>query len=102
MWNEPNCGFYYQGNCCGAGCGNQTAYFELYQHTAAAVKAVDAWLPVGGPSTAQLGWIPEFLAFTAANNVRDHSSPAIAITRAIRSAFANAGTARAMRCIDTV
>ena len=35
VWNEPNCGFYYQAGCCGAGCGNQTAYLELYaQHAA--------------------------------------------------------------------
>lgn len=60
---EPNCGFYAVGGCCGAGCGNQTAYFELYATTAGAVKAVDALLPVGGPSTAQLAWLPEFLAF---------------------------------------
>ena len=61
VWNEPNCGFYYTVGCCGQGCGNQTAYFQLYAATAAALKAADTRLLVGGPSTAQLGWIPEFL-----------------------------------------
>ena len=62
VWNEPNCGFYYNTGCCGANCGNQTAYFQLYAETAQAVKAADPSLMIGGPSTAQLGWIPEFLA----------------------------------------
>ena len=66
VWNEPNCGFYAITNCCGPNCGNQTAYFQLYANTAAALKAADAQLQVGGPSTAQLGWIPEFLAATEA------------------------------------
>jgi xylan 1,4-beta-xylosidase len=69
VWNEPNCGFYYVGGCCGPDCGNQTAYFSLYETVARAVKAVDASLPVGGPATAQLGWIPEFLAFVQDNDV---------------------------------
>ena len=64
VWNEPNCGFYYVAGCCGAGCGNQTAYFELYANTAAAIKAADPQLQIGGPATAGLGWIPEFLAAT--------------------------------------
>ena len=80
VWNEPNCGFYYVTNCCGGGCGNQTAYFELYANTAAAVKAADPSLQIGGPATAGLGWIPEFLAATKAVNapvdfVSSHSYP---------------------------
>jgi len=66
VWNEPNCGFYDVINCCGPTCGNQTAYFQLYAATAHAIKAVDAQLQVGGPATAQLSWIPEFLAATRA------------------------------------
>ena len=70
VWNEPNCGFYYQVACCGTGCGNQTAYLQLYANTAAAIKAVDPQLSVGGPATAQLGWIPEFLS-----GARDAGAP---------------------------
>jgi len=70
VWNEPNCGFFYQCCCCGnTGCGNQTAYFQLYQNTANALKSVDKGLRVGGPSTAQLGWITEFINFVKTNNV---------------------------------
>ena len=65
VWNEPNCGFYYEVGCCGRGCGNQTAYFQLYAATAAAIKSADPQLQVGGPSTAMLGWIPEFLKATS-------------------------------------
>jgi xylan 1,4-beta-xylosidase len=58
VYNEPNCGFY---------TGNQSSYFQLYAATAAGIKAVDPLIPVGGPSTCQLGWIPEFLAFVNAS-----------------------------------
>ena len=67
VWNEPNCGFFYETGCCGGGCGNQTAYFRLYAETAAAIKAADSLLPVGGPATAQLAWIPEFIAAARAS-----------------------------------
>jgi len=69
VWNEPNCGFYIEPNCCGDGCGNQTGYFQLYQNTAMAVKSVDSQLLVGGPATAQCQWIPDFLNFVQTNNV---------------------------------
>ena len=62
VWNEPNCGFYDVYDCCGQSCGNFTAYFELYHSTAKAIKATDSQLQVGGPATAELSWIPEFLA----------------------------------------
>lgn len=72
IWNEPNCGFgptWVQQQGCGPDQGNQTAYFQLYQASAEAVKAVDARIPVGGPATAQLAWLPEFLNFTSAAGV---------------------------------
>lgn len=31
------------------------------------MKAVDASIPVGGPATAQLAWIPEFLEFCSSS-----------------------------------
>lgn len=61
VWNEPNCGFYYTSGCCGPTCGNQTAYMELYVNTFQAVKAASKELRVGGPATAQLGWLGFFV-----------------------------------------
>jgi xylan 1,4-beta-xylosidase len=54
VWNEPNIDFW-------AGEPKQAAYFELYDHTVRALKAVNPKLRVGGPSTAAAHWIPEFL-----------------------------------------
>lgn len=62
VWNEPNCGFYV-GPGCGPESGNKEAYYELYLHTSIAVKSVNETFLVGGPSTAQVAWIPEFLDF---------------------------------------
>ncbi|RYE82803.1 MAG: hypothetical protein EOO65_04950 [Methanosarcinales archaeon] len=53
VFNEPNCGFYIEGNCCGTGCGDQTGYFQLYQHTANAVKSVSSTLKVSGQACRQ-------------------------------------------------
>jgi len=81
VWNEPNCGFYYEPNCCGTGCGSQQQYFELYANTATAVKSVSSQLLVGGPATAQLQWINEFIDFVnikkvPADFVSSHLYPA--------------------------
>jgi xylan 1,4-beta-xylosidase len=54
VWNEPNLDFW-------AGQPKQATYFELYDHTVRALKAVDARIRVGGPATAQAAWIPAFL-----------------------------------------
>jgi xylan 1,4-beta-xylosidase len=60
VWNEPNIDFW---------AGTQEQYFELYRQSALAIKSVDKRLPVGGPSTAQLAWIPDLIRFCAAKNV---------------------------------
>ncbi|HEY6491077.1 MAG: glycosyl hydrolase family 39 [Terracidiphilus sp.] len=60
VWNEPNISFW---------AGTQEQYFELYRQSALAVKKVDAQLQVGGPSTAQLGWIPELIQYCAEHGV---------------------------------
>ena len=39
-------------------------YFELYNATATAIAAVDPLISVGGPATAALNWVPEFINFT--------------------------------------
>lgn len=54
VWNEPNIDFW-------AGEPKQATYFELYDHTARALKQVSERLRVGGPSTAAAHWVPEFL-----------------------------------------
>ncbi len=55
VWNEPNLdGFWTD--------GDQKAYFQLYDVTAKAIKAVDPALQVGGPATAGAAWVPDFIA----------------------------------------
>jgi len=61
VWNEPNLeGFW---------TGGKEEYFKLYESTAKAVKKVSADYKVGGPSTAGIGWINEFIDFCKENNV---------------------------------
>jgi xylan 1,4-beta-xylosidase len=55
VWNEPNLDFW-------GGNPKQSTYFELYDHTARAIKSVSPRLQVGGPSTAQAAWVAPFLA----------------------------------------
>ena len=62
VWNEPNIDFW-------AGEPKQATYFELYDHTARDLKAVNPRLRVGGPSTAAAHWIPEFLDHAAKQHV---------------------------------
>ena len=54
VWNEPNLGFW-------GGRPRQATYWELYDHTARALKAVDVRLRVGGPATAQAAWVSAFI-----------------------------------------
>jgi xylan 1,4-beta-xylosidase len=62
VWNEPNIDFW-------AGNPKQATYFELYDHTARALKSVSPFLRVGGPSTAAADWIEPFLAHVTQQNV---------------------------------
>jgi len=62
VWNEPNIDFW-------GGIPRMESYFELYEHTARAIKSVSPRLRVGGPATAAAAWIPEFLGFVAENKV---------------------------------
>jgi xylan 1,4-beta-xylosidase len=54
VWNEPNLDFW-------AGEPRQESYWELYDHTARALKAVSPRLRVGGPATAQAAWADAFI-----------------------------------------
>jgi xylan 1,4-beta-xylosidase len=62
VWNEPNIDFW-------AGNPKESTYYELYDHTAHAIKRVSSRLRVGGPSTAQAAWADRFLAHCKENNV---------------------------------
>jgi xylan 1,4-beta-xylosidase len=52
VWNEPNLEVFWS--------GTRAEYFRLYDESAAAIKAVDRRLQVGGPATAAAGWIGDF------------------------------------------
>jgi xylan 1,4-beta-xylosidase len=62
VWNEPNIDFW-------GGVPRQASYFDLYDHTARALKSVDRRLRVGGPATAAASWVGEFLAHAAKHHV---------------------------------
>jgi xylan 1,4-beta-xylosidase len=61
VWNEPNLRDFWA--------GTQDEYFELYRHTALAIKGVDASLRVGGPATAKEEWLTEYLDFCERNSL---------------------------------
>lgn len=52
VWNEPDLIFFD---------GEIDDYFELYDHTVAAIKGVKEELHVGGPATSKCEWISEFI-----------------------------------------
>lgn len=58
VWNEPNLDFW-------AGQPRQETYWELYDHTALALKKVSPRLRVGGPATAQAAWADAFIRHCA-------------------------------------
>ena len=62
VWNEPNLDFW-------AGEPKQATYFELYDHTARALKSVNSRIRVGGPATAQAAWVGDMIADATENHV---------------------------------
>jgi len=62
VWNEPNIDFW-------AGNPKEQTYFELYDHTARALKSVSPRLRVGGPATAQAAWVGDLIAHATENHV---------------------------------
>ncbi len=62
VWNEPNIDFW-------NGIPRQASYFELYDHTARALKAVSPRIRVGGPATAAAAWVGDFLKYTSQRQV---------------------------------
>jgi xylan 1,4-beta-xylosidase len=66
VWNEPQgCGFF----CPAPGTSNIDGYFELYNVTATAINAVDPLISVGGPATAGLAWVSDFVERTGAGKL---------------------------------
>ena len=62
VWNEPNIGFW-------GGEPYKPTYYELYEHSARALKRVSERLRVGGPSTAQAAWSGDFIEYTHKNGI---------------------------------
>jgi xylan 1,4-beta-xylosidase len=62
VWNEPNIDFW-------VGEPKQASYFELYDHSAAAVKRVSGRLRTGGPATAQAAWADAFIQHCAEKHI---------------------------------
>jgi xylan 1,4-beta-xylosidase len=62
VWNEPNLDFW-------AGEPKQETYFQLYDHTAIAIKKVSTRVRVGGPATAQAAWVDAFIRHCAQNKI---------------------------------
>lgn len=65
VWNEPNTNFFSPVN----ETTRQAEYFELYAHTAKAIKAVNAAYRVGGPAANHPTWVAELIAYCATNSV---------------------------------
>lgn len=61
VWNEPNLGG--ETGVGGFWAASMEEYFNLYRHTATAIKEVDPALRVGGPATSNNALIPEMVAF---------------------------------------
>jgi xylan 1,4-beta-xylosidase len=61
VWNEPNLVVFWS--------GTQSEYLRLYDEAARAIKAVDARLRVGGPSSAAGEWVEALVAHARADGV---------------------------------
>jgi xylan 1,4-beta-xylosidase len=62
VWNEPNLDFW-------AGKPAQETYWELYDHTALAIKKISPRLRVGGPATAQAAWVDAMIRHCAEKHI---------------------------------
>jgi xylan 1,4-beta-xylosidase len=62
VWNEPNIDFW-------TGDPKQATYFELYDHTARALKTVSTRLRVGGPASSSAHWVDAFIQHAVAEDV---------------------------------
>jgi xylan 1,4-beta-xylosidase len=62
VWNEPNLDFW-------AGQPKQESYWDLYDHTALAIKQISQRLRVGGPATAQAAWVDAMIRHCAEKHI---------------------------------
>lgn len=62
VWNEPNLDFW-------AADPKEQTYYQLYDTTAKALKAVNPRLRIGGPATAQAAWVDRFIQHVTENNI---------------------------------
>ena len=62
VWNEPNIDFW-------GGDPKQSTYWDLYDHSARAIKNVNPRLRVGGPAAAQAAWVDAFIQHCTDKNV---------------------------------
>jgi xylan 1,4-beta-xylosidase len=62
VWNEPNIDFW-------TGEPKEETYYDLYDVTVSALKAVNRRLRVGGPATAQAAWVDRFIQHCVEKNV---------------------------------
>jgi xylan 1,4-beta-xylosidase len=62
VWNEPNLDFW-------GGDPKQETYWDLYDHTALALKKVSPRLRVGGPATAQAAWVDAMIRHCAEKHI---------------------------------
>jgi len=60
VWNEPDYAGFFEPS---EETRRQTDYFDLYAHTARAIKAVNPGYRVGGPATSNTNWVRPFLEF---------------------------------------
>ncbi len=66
VWNEPNHPGFFSPN---DESKRRDEYFDLYAHTAKAVKSVDAAYRVGGPASAGTAWVADLISYGVANKV---------------------------------
>ncbi len=62
VWNEPNLDFW-------AGQPRQESYWDLYDHTALAIKKISPRLRVGGPASAQAAWVDAMIRHCSAKHI---------------------------------
>ncbi len=62
VWNEPNIDFW-------TGMPKQDSYWDLYDHAALAIKAINPRLRVGGPATAQAAWVDALIRHCAEKKI---------------------------------
>ena len=62
VWNDPNRDSW-------VGQPKQTTYWDLYDHTALAIKHVNRRFRVGGPATAQAAWVDAFIRHCVEKNI---------------------------------